>query len=131
MPFFSQSPDRASSSDPFDLIRYAAGFLLGVGTIIAGALWLAGIAPDALLLIGALWSVYGLMHAVLDGVLDPLIDLGSDLLQNVGLGRFQRDFSDIEAMVERGEVDAALAEYRRLAEAGDARAIVRDRKSVV
>jgi len=125
MTIFSRPPDTGSTSDPFDLSRYDAGFLLGAGTIISVALWLTGIAPRALLLVGALWSVYGLIHAVLDGILDPVIDMVSDMLQSAGLVRFRSGFSNVEAMVERGEVDAALAEYRRLADQGDARALVR------
>jgi hypothetical protein len=125
MALFSHSPDRGSNSDPFDLIRLAAAFLLGVGTVVAVGLWIAGITSDAILLIGALWSVYGLIHATLDGVLDPLIDLGRDMLHNVGLAPYRRGYSHIETMLARGETDAAAAEYARLAEAGDAQAVVR------
>ena len=107
------------------MIRYAAGFLLGLGTIIALGLWLTGITPDALLLVGALWSIYGLIHAVLDGILDPVIDLATAMLQNVGLSPFQSGYSPIETMVARGNIDAAAAEYARLAERGDAQALVR------
>ncbi|HTS89830.1 MAG TPA: hypothetical protein VMG41_15155 [Gemmatimonadales bacterium] len=125
MPIFSRLPDEASSSDPFRLIRYAIAFLLGAGTIVSLGLWATGVTPRALLLIGALWSVYGLVHAVLDGVLDPLFDLGTEMLENVGLGSSQDGLSYIETMVARGEVDAALAEYQRLAEQGNTRALVR------
>lgn len=125
MAFFSHSPDRGSDSDPFDLIRYAAAFLLGIGTVVAVALWIAGITADALLLVGALWSIYGLIHATLDGVLDPLIDLARDMLHNTGLTPYRRSYSHIETMVAKGELTAAAAEYARLAEAGDAQAVVR------
>ena len=59
--------------DPFDLIRSAARFLLVFGTLVALALWATGITTDALLVVGALWSLYGLTHAVLDDLLDPLL----------------------------------------------------------
>jgi hypothetical protein len=62
---------------------------------------------------------------VLDGVLDPAIDLGATMLQNIGLAPFRPSFSPIETMVARGEIDAAAAEYARLAEQGDPRALVR------
>jgi len=114
-----------TSSDPFDLIRYAAGFLLGAGTIVAFVLWLTGITPRALLLVGALWSVYGLIHAVLDGVLDPLLDLAAEMLQNIGLTPHRRSYSYIEALLARGETDAAAAEYAALAARGDAQAQAR------
>lgn len=114
-----------STSDPFDLIRYAAGFLLGAGTIVAFVLWLTGITPRALLLVGALWSVYGLIHAVLDGVLDPIIDLTTEILHNIGLTPHRRSYSYIETMLVRGETDAAAAEYGALAARGDAQAQAR------
>jgi hypothetical protein len=125
MPLFASSKSLGSSSDPFDFIRYAAGFLLALGTIVAVVLWLTGITPDALLLVGALWSLYGLMHAVLDGVLDPAIDLVTAMLQNVGLSPFRQGYSQIETMVVRGNIDAAAAEYAQLAAQGDAQALVR------
>jgi hypothetical protein len=125
MALFARSRSLGSSSDPFDLIRYAAGFLLGLGTIVAVGLWLTGITHEALLLVGGLWSVYGLIHAVLDGVLDPAIDLGAMMLQNIGLAPFRPGYSAIETMVARGQTDAAVADYGRLAEQGDAQALVR------
>jgi hypothetical protein len=114
-----------STSDPFDLIRYAAGFLLGAGTLVAFVLWLTGITPRALLLVGVLWSVYGLVHAVLDGVLDPIIDLATEMLHNIGLTPHRRSYSYIETMLARGETDAAAAEYAALAARGDAQAQAR------
>ena len=123
MAIFARARD--SAWDPFDTIRSAAGFLLGLGTVIAVGLWATGISHDALLLVGALWSVYGLIHAVLDGVLDPLFDFVAQAAQNVGLAPYRRSFSAIEAMVVRGEVDAAVAAYAHQAAGGDAQALVR------
>jgi hypothetical protein len=125
MALFSHSPGRGSDTDPFNFIRYAAAFLLGLGTLVAVALWAAGVTADALLLVGALWSIYGMVHATLDGILDPVIDLARDVLHNLGMPRYRRSYSYIETMVVRGEVSAAAAEYARLAEAGDAQAVVR------
>jgi hypothetical protein len=118
-----RTPD--GSSDPFDLIRFAAGVLLVAATVAAVVLWLTGITPRALLLVGALWSVYGLIHAVLDGVLDPAIDLVTEMLHNIGLTPHRRSYSYVETMVARGELNAAAAEYRRHASRGDAQAQVR------
>jgi hypothetical protein len=125
MAFHPDASSRGSDLDPLDLLRYAAGFLLGLGTVVALVLWLAGITPDALLLVGALWSIYGLIHAVLDGFLEPLIDGLAGALQSVGLGPYQQGYSHVETMVARGEADAAAAEYARLAGGGDAQAQVR------
>ncbi len=125
MSIFSRSRGPGSSSDPFDLIRYAAGFLLWVGSIVSVALWLSGITTKGLLLVGALWSVYGLIHAVLDGVLDPLIELITDMLHNIGLTPFRQSYSYIEAMVARGETESAAAAYAQRAGEGDAQAVVR------
>jgi len=111
--------------DPFNLIRFAAAVLLGLGTVAAVVLWMAGVTHDALLLVGALWSVYGLIHATLDGILDPVFDLATDMLQNIGLTPYRRGYSHIETMLAKGELAAAAAEYARLAEAGDAQAVVR------
>lgn len=111
--------------DPFDLIRHSARFLLGFGTLVAVALWATGVTPNALLLVGALWSLYGLTHAVLDGVLDPLIDFGTTVVHNLGIGRHRPGYSHIETMVARGDLDAAAASYDHLARAGDAEAVVR------
>lgn len=125
MAFFARARTPGSSSDPFDLIRYSTGCLLGLGTLIALGLWITGITPNALLLIGALWSVYGLTHAVLDGVLDPIVDFATDMFHNIGLTPYRHSFSQIETMIARGEVDAALAEYAWRADAGDAQALIR------
>lgn len=115
------SPD----SDPFDLIRLMAGLLLGIGTIVALGLWLAGVNTEALLVMTALWSIYGLIHAVLDGVLEPLIATAAEVLQNVGLKAAGGGYSVIEALVARGEYNAAVADYDLRARKGDAEAQVR------
>lgn len=125
MAIFRRSRGAESSSDPFDLIRYAAGVLLCVGTLVSVGLWFAGITSKGLLLVGALWSLYGLIHAVLDGVLDPLIEFVTDMLQNIGLGPFRQSYSYIEAMEARGENDSAAAAYAQRAVDGDAQAAVR------
>lgn len=115
----------SSDSDPFDAIRLMVGFLLGLGTIVALGLWLTGVSREAILIFGLLWSIYGLVHAMLDGVLDPLLGLGVQLLQNVGLVQRGPSYSAIEALVARGEVQAAIVDYAVLVRAGDAEALVR------
>lgn len=113
------------SDDPFDLIRIAAKVLLVLGTAVAVFLWATGITPDALLVVGAIWSLYGFTHAVLDGVLDPLLDFGTRAIQSAGFAPHQPSFSHIETMVARGDLDAAAASYAHLAARGDAAALIR------
>jgi hypothetical protein len=125
MAFFSGAAPDGSDSDPFDLIRLAARVLLALGTGVAVFLWATGITPHALLVIGALWSLYGFTHAVLDGLLDPLLDFSARAIQSVGLSAHQQGYSHIETMVARGDVDAAAQSYAHLAAQGDAGALVR------
>jgi hypothetical protein len=93
--------------------------------VVAVFLWATGVTPDALLVIGALWSLYGFTHAVLDGMLDPLIDFGTRAIHGVGLGAYRQRYSHLEAMVARGDVEAAAHSYANLAAQGDAGALVR------
>ncbi|MBK8002958.1 MAG: hypothetical protein IPK12_03195 [Gemmatimonadetes bacterium] len=111
--------------DPFDLIRYAARFLLIFGTLVAVALWATGITTDALLVVGALWSLYGLTHAILDNLLDPALAFAERAVHSVGLGRHRVGYSQIEALVARDEFTAAAAEYAARAAEGDAEAQAR------
>jgi len=125
MDFFFRVRSDGSEADPFDLIRAAAKVLLILGTGVAVFLWATGITPDALLIIGALWSFYGFTHAVLDGLLDPLLDFGARAIQSVGMAPYQPSYSHIETMVARGDLDAAAQSYAHLAGQGDAAALVR------
>lgn len=125
MAFFSRAASDGSEFDPFDLIRSVAKVLLALGTAVAVFLWATGITTDALVIIGALWSLYGFTHAVLDGLLDPLLDFGARAVQSVGFGAHQQSYSHIETMVARGDIDAAAQSYAHLASQGDAGAAVR------
>jgi len=111
--------------DPFDLIRVSARVLLLLGTAAALVLWATGIRDDALLFAGALWSLYGFIRAVIDGLLDPLLEGGARLIHNVGLLPYRPGYSHIESMAARHEYDAAAASYATLAARGDAEAQVR------
>src|SRR5882672_9158882 len=113
--------------DPLDLARRAGGGLLLVATLVALVLWAAGFGPRMLQLLGALWTLYGAYCAVLDGLLEPLIDGMAGLLQNIGLVRGGGGYSAIEAMVAQGQHDAAAEAYgARAAEGrGDTVALVR------
>lgn len=112
MAFFSRAaPD--GSDDPFDLIRIVARILLALGTVVALFLWATGITAQALLVIGALWSLYGFTHAVLDGLLDPLLAFGVQAIHSVGLSAHRQSYSHIETMVARGERTLAALRHDR------------------
>jgi len=80
-------------------------------TAIALLLALTGVAPRAILLVGAFWALYGLFSGFLGGVLEPVIDGSARLFSSVGLTRAGGGFSGIETMVVRGEYDAAAEAY--------------------
>ncbi len=87
------------------------GLLLLSATAIALLLALTGVAPRAMLLVGAFWALYGLFTGFLGGVLEPVIEGSVRLFSNVGLSRAGGGYSAIETMVVRGEYDAAAEAY--------------------
>lgn len=105
-----------AGEEPLRLVRLAAGGLLLFGTVVAVALALAGIAPRALLLVGAFWAVYGLVSGFTGGVLEPVIDGLALALQNVGLMRTGQGYSGIEALAARGRLAEAAEAYRERAQ---------------
>jgi hypothetical protein len=113
--------------DPLDLARRVGGGLLLVATLVALVLWVAGFGPRMLQLLGVLWTLYGAYYAFLDGLLEPLIDGATGLLQNIGLIRGGGGYSGIETMVAQGQHEAAAEAYAvRAAEGrGDVVALVR------
>jgi hypothetical protein len=95
------------------------GALLLAGTAVALLLAITGIAPRAVLLVGAFWALYGLLTGVLGGVLEPVIDGSARLFSSVGLQRAGGGFSGEETMVAQGRyTDAAEAYQRRGREQG-------------
>ena len=93
-----------SSEEPLRLVRLIAGGLLLFGTVVAVALALSGIAPRAILLVGAFWAIYGLISGFTSGVLEPLIKGLAEALQSVGLIRAGGGYSAIETLVARGHL---------------------------
>jgi hypothetical protein len=104
-----------SGQEPLRLVRLVAGGLLLFGTLVAVALALSGIAPRALLLVGAFWAIYGLIAGFTTGVLEPVIDGLALALQNVGLTRSGQGYSGIETLVARGHLAEAAEAYRERA----------------
>jgi hypothetical protein len=113
--------------DPFRLLRLAAGGILLFATLLALALWLTGVTPRAILLIGAFWALYGLVFGLIDGVLEPVIGFLAEALQNVGLVRYREGYSGIETLAAQGLYDAAANEYleRAAQDGGNAEALIR------
>ena len=117
----------SKDQDPFRLLRLAAGGILLFATLVAFLLWVTGVTPRAVLLLGAFWAIYGLVFGLLDGFLEPMTDFCVEVLQNVGLMRYRESYSSIETLAARGLYDAAANEYleRSQQENGDAEARVR------
>ena len=105
-----------AGQEPLRLVRLAAGGLLLFGTVVAVALALSGIAPRALLLVGAFWAIYGLIAGFTTGVLEPVIDGLAYAFQNVGLMRAGQGYSGIEALAARGHLAEAAEAYRERAQ---------------
>jgi hypothetical protein len=105
-----------SSEEPLRLVRLVGGGLLLFGTVVAVALALSGIAPRALLLVGAFWAIYGLVSGFTSGVLEPVIDGLAQALQSVGLVRVGEGYSAIETLVARGQLAEAAEAYRERAQ---------------
>jgi len=101
-----------SSQEPLRLMRLVVGGLLLFGTVVAVALALSGIAPRAILLVGAFWAIYGLISGFTSGVLEPVIEGLADALQSVGLIRAGGGYSTIETLVARGHLAEAAEAYR-------------------
>ena len=105
-----------SSEEPLRLVRLMAGGLLLFGTVVAVALALSGIAPRAILLVGAFWAIYGLISGFTSGVLEPVIEGLAEALQSVGLIRAGGGYSAIETLVARGHLAEAAEAYRERAQ---------------
>ncbi|HEY9442521.1 MAG TPA: hypothetical protein VIQ25_04770 [Gemmatimonadales bacterium] len=105
-----------SSEEPLRLVRLIAGGLLLFGTVVAVALALSGIAPRAILLVGAFWAIYGLISGFTSGVLEPVIEGLAEALQSVGLIRAGGGYSAIETLVARGHLAEAAEAYRERAQ---------------
>lgn len=99
-------------ADPFSYLRGVLAFFLGGGTVVALVLALTGIEPKALVLAGALWTLFGVLSGMVDWILEPLIEFAAQVLTNVGLAPLEAGFSEEEAMAAQGHVEAAAEAYR-------------------
>lgn len=105
----------AAADDPFVLIRLVVSGLLFLATGVAIGLSLAGIAPRAWLLLGAIWAVYGVMHGLFDWVMEPLVGFLARGVGDIGVARIGGGFAAIEARAARGDAAGAAEGYLRRA----------------
>jgi hypothetical protein len=106
---------RGSTDDPLWILRITVGVLLLLGTVVAVALALSGIAPRALQLVGMFWAIYGFIVGLTSGVLEPAIEGVARALSDLGLIR-GGGFSSIETLVVRGDFETAAEAYRERAQ---------------
>jgi hypothetical protein len=99
-------------ADPFRYLRGVLAFFLGGGAVVALVLALTGTEPRALVLAGALWTLFGVLSGVVDWILEPAVEFAAQVLTNVGLTRLEDGFSAEEAMVAQGHLEAAAEAYR-------------------
>ncbi|HEX6433536.1 MAG TPA: hypothetical protein VFZ87_04820, partial [Gemmatimonadales bacterium] len=62
------------TEEPFSLVRVAVGTVALLSTILAVVLAIVTHDPRMLVLVVALWAVYGLTVGFLSGVLEPVVD---------------------------------------------------------
>jgi hypothetical protein len=103
---------RGSADEPLRILRITVGVLLLLGTVVAVALALSGIAPRALQLVGMFWAIYGFIVGLTTGVLEPAIEGIARALSDLGLIRGGGGFSSIETLVVRGDLATAAEAYR-------------------
>lgn len=99
--------------DPLDLLRLIAGLLLAGSTLVAAGVWLLAGDPRMLALTAALWAIYGLARAVINGFLSPLADLPAWLSGARGTGPVSSD--DLGALTADPEFRATADRYRTAA----------------
>ncbi|MGH7531945.1 MAG: hypothetical protein ACREL4_01530 [Gemmatimonadales bacterium] len=97
--------------DPLDIVRATLRILLAGGTVVALVVWLALGEPRMLELATALWAMYGIMQAVVNGFLSPMTDLPAVISGDVRTGEASRD-PELAALTSSPEFRAADAHYR-------------------
>ncbi len=115
--------------DPFDLLRRVVVVLLLAGTAVALVLWASGVAPRALTLAGLLWTASAAAAWFL-GMAGPAVDALARVLQDVGLVR-AAGFSEIEALLARGQTALAAERYAERADDPDDRVEATCRRAVL
>lgn len=107
-------------SDPLVLLRLAISFILLFATAAALFIGLSGMYPPALVMVGGLWTAYGLGRAAISGVLSPGTEWIGRVIANTGLGRAADRYGEIDALAARGQYSDAAERWFRVAVEGDA-----------
>ncbi|MGH7629285.1 MAG: hypothetical protein ACREOF_07825 [Gemmatimonadales bacterium] len=107
----ARADDRGSIENPLRLVKIAVAAILLIASVFAVLAAASGVEPRALRIVGVCWAVYGFVVALLDDVLEPLVDGVARGLQNGGLRRAGGGYSAIEALVAGGHHAAAADAY--------------------
>lgn len=101
--------------DPFGALRLAVGAIFLVVTLAAVVLAVTGIFPPALILVGTLWTLYGVVRFTIDHMAEPGADLVGGIIANGGVSRVADGHSEIETLVARGKYQDAAERWYQVA----------------
>ena len=107
-------PALTPAENPFRLIKIVVAAILLYASVAAALVAATGIEPRALRVVAVCWAVYGFTVALLDGILEPVVDGVARALQSVGLRRAGGGYSAVETLVARGHYAAAAEAYADL-----------------
>jgi hypothetical protein len=102
------------AENPFRLIKIAVGAILLSASVAAALVAASGVEPRAVRIVAVCWAVYGFTVALLDGVLEPVVDGVARAFHSVGLRRAGGGYSAIETLVAKGHFAAAAQAYADL-----------------
>ncbi|MGB7211028.1 MAG: hypothetical protein WBC97_00200 [Gemmatimonadales bacterium] len=100
--------------DPLDIVRATFGTLLAGATVVALLVWLMLGEPRMLELATALWAIYGVMRAFVNGFLSSLADLPALISGDVRTDDASPDEA-LTSLTSSPEFRAADARYRAAA----------------
>jgi hypothetical protein len=107
-------------NDPLGILRLGLGALFLVATGVALILGLSGVEPRAMILAGALWAIYGVARAMINGFLEPTAGWFAGILGNGGSMMRRSEHSEIEALAARGHYQDAAERWFAEAASGEA-----------
>lgn len=97
--------------DPLDIVRAISRILLAGGTVVALVVWLMLGEPRMLELATALWAIYGVMRAIVNGFLSPIADLPALIQGDVRTGEASGD-PEFRSLTSSPAFRAADARYQ-------------------
>jgi hypothetical protein len=104
-------PALTPAENPFHLIKIVVAAILLYASVAAALVAATGVEPRALRIVAVCWAVYGFTVALLDGILEPVVDGVGRAFQSVGLRRAGGGYSAVETLVARGHFAAAAEAY--------------------